>query len=67
MIAFAVMFLNKSFEAGGEASKALPVFSLALIFSTLAGIVFLGERGNLGRKILAMVLAFVGAYLIQSS
>ena len=63
----AIVLLNKAFESGGEFSKVLPVFSLALVFSTVTGIIFLGEKENTPRKILAMALAFLGAYLIQSS
>lgn len=66
LLAYATILLNKAFESGGEFSKVLPIFSLALVFSTLGGIFFLGEKEHLYRKVGAMLLAFAGAYLIQS-
>lgn len=65
-LALSLTFLNKALAAGGQASQVFPVFSLAVVFTTLSGIIFLGERENLGRKILAMLLAFAGVYLVSA-
>lgn len=65
-IALANYFLVRAFQLGGEASKALPVFGLSLIFSTLTGIIFLGEKEDLFKKLLAVAVSFVGAYLINT-
>ena len=65
-LALAVFFLTKSLEVGGEASRVFPIFSLALILTTLSGILFLGERASVYKKVLAMILAFIGIYLVRA-
>lgn len=65
LLSLAMFFLVKAFQAGGEASKVLPVFSLSLAFSVLAGIIFLKERKNIPKKIIAMILVFIGTLLLQ--
>ena len=64
MILF-LFFLIKAFQAGGEASKVLPVFSLSLVFSVLAGIIFLKEREHIIKKIVSMILVLIGVFLLQ--
>jgi drug/metabolite transporter (DMT)-like permease len=65
LLSFSMFFLIKAFQAGGEASKVLPVFSLSLVFSVLAGIIFLNERNNLVKKILATIIVSIGIYILQ--
>lgn len=67
LLAYATILVSKAFEVGGEFSRVLPIFGLALVFSTLSGVFLLGEKENLGRKLLALILAFIGAYLVQSA
>lgn len=64
-LSLAVFFLFRAFQTGGEASKVLPVYSLSLVFSVIAGILFLNEKSNLTKKIIAMVLVLVGTYILQ--
>lgn len=45
---------------------SLPVYSLSLPFSVLAGVIFLGERGDLLRKVMALILALGGSYILQA-
>ena len=47
-----------------EATKVIPVIQTSLLFTILLGIVFLKERDNIPKKILAGVLAFIGVYLL---
>jgi len=65
LLSLAMFFLIKAFQSGGEASKVLPVFSLSLAFSVLAGIIFLKERENIPKKIIAMILVLIGTVLLQ--
>ncbi|PJA53068.1 hypothetical protein COU86_00800 [Candidatus Roizmanbacteria bacterium CG10_big_fil_rev_8_21_14_0_10_36_26] len=65
LLSLAVFFLFRAFQVGGEASKVLPVYSLSLVFSVIAGILFLNEKDNLLKKIIAMVLVLAGTYILQ--
>lgn len=65
LLSLSLFFLMRAFQVGGEASQVLPVFSLSLAFSVLAGILFLKERNHLAKKLIAMTLVLLGTYLIQ--
>lgn len=65
LLSLAVFFLMKAFQSGGEASRVLPVFGLSLVFSVMAGILFLNEKGDLLKKIVAMILVLIGTYVLQ--
>ena len=64
-LSLAVFFLFRAFQAGGEASKVLPVYSLSLVFSVIAGVLFLNEKDNFLKKLTAMVLVLIGTYVLQ--
>lgn len=66
LLSLALYFVAKAFQAGGEASRVLPVAGLSAVFVTLGGATLLGEKSNLGKKITAVLAALVGAYLIYS-
>ncbi len=65
LLSLAVFCLLRAFQVGGEASRVLPVYSLSLVFSVLAGTILLGEKGNFIKKLIAMSLAFAGTYFLQ--
>lgn len=48
----------------GEVSRVVPVNSSSMIFTILAGIILLGERDNLVKKLIAGVIVFTGVYLL---
>lgn len=64
LVGISLYFLLKGFQTG-EVSKVLPVHSLSLIFSVLAGIFFLGEKGKMLQKILGSILAFLGVFFLS--
>jgi uncharacterized membrane protein len=66
VFALAFFCLLKAYQAGGEASKVLPVFSLSLVFASVAGIFFLHERNAMMRKFVALVLVMIGTYILQA-
>ena len=66
LLSVALYFVARAFQAGGEASRVLPILSLSTVLVTLGGAVLLGERGSLFKKILAALLALVGAFLIYA-
>lgn len=49
----------------GAISQVYPVYSVYLILTVLAGIIFLKERELLGRKIFGSLLVFLGIVLIR--
>jgi len=61
----AILALMQGYQVG-EVSKVLPVQNASLILSVLAGMIFLGERKNMVRKLFATVMVFIGAVIIQS-
>lgn len=67
LLSVALLSVARAFQAGGEASRVLPVLSLSTVLVTLGGAFFLGEKGGLARKILTAFAAFVGAYFINAA
>lgn len=51
----------------GEASKVNAVYQGMLILSVLAGIIFLKERENLGKKIIGTTITVIGVVLLSLS
>lgn len=47
-----------------DASKVIPVISSSTVLTVLLGIILLKERNNLGRKIIAGALVFIGVLLL---
>lgn len=64
LLALSMFFLMKGFQTG-EASKVLPVYSLSVVFSVLAGILFLGEKERLSQKILGVIITFIGILILK--
>jgi len=48
----------------GEVSRVVPANSSSIIFTVLAGIILLGERENLLKKLIAGIIVFTGVYLL---
>jgi transporter family protein len=48
----------------GEVSRVVPANSSSIIFTVLAGIILLGERDNLLKKLMAGIIVFTGVYLL---
>lgn len=62
---FEYYFMIKAYQLA-DASLVVPVVSLSTIFTIIAGILFLGERENILKKVIAGILAFIGILLIKS-
>lgn len=67
-IFFSIMlfFMVKGFDVG-EASKVLPVQQASLIFTVLAGMIFLKERDRVWQKLAATAVVFTGAMFMRAS
>ncbi len=61
---FEYYFMIKAY-ALADASMVVPVVSLSTILTVIVGIIFLGERDNILKKIIAGILAFIGLLLIK--
>ena len=59
-----IFFVMKAFQAG-EASLVTPVYNSSLMFSVLAGILFLKEREQLWQKLGGVAIAFLGIVLLR--
>lgn len=57
-------FMIKAFSLA-DASLVVPIVSLSTVLTVMAGIIFLGERDNIAKKIIAGILAFIGLLLIK--
>ncbi len=57
-------FMLKSFTLG-EASNVLPIVTSTTPFIVLLGVIFLGERNFLGRKLASSVLTLIVIYLMR--
>jgi len=62
---FEYYFMIKAY-ALADASLVVPVVSLSTVFTVIVGIIFLGERDNFVKKIIAGILAFIGLLLISN-
>ncbi len=51
----------------GEASKVNAIYQGMLIFSVLAGIIFLKERENIGKKLIGTGVTIIGVLLLTST
>ncbi|MBI3887473.1 EamA family transporter [Candidatus Microgenomates bacterium] len=51
----------------GDASKINAVYQGMMIFSVLAGIIFLKERGSIGRKIFGALVTIIGVVVLSLS
>jgi drug/metabolite transporter (DMT)-like permease len=61
---FEYYFMLKAY-ALADASLVVPIVSLSTVFTVIVGIIFLGERDNVVKKIIAGILAFIGLLLIR--
>lgn len=61
---FEYYFMIKAY-ALADASLVIPIVSLSTVFTVVVGIIFLGERDNIVKKVLAGILAFIGLLLIK--
>ena len=61
---FEYYFMLKAYSLA-DASLVIPIVSLSTVFTVLVGIIFLGERDHMVRKIIAGLLAFIGVLLIK--
>lgn len=64
ILALSIFLLNKGFQVG-EISFVFPVYSSYVIFTILAGIVFLNEKSHMKRKIVGSFIALLGIVLIN--
>ncbi len=53
-----------AYDSGGEASRVYAIVHLQVVIIALLGIIFLKERKHLGRKLLALVMAFIGIMMM---
>ena len=60
---FGYLFQLKALELS-EATKIIPIIQTSTLFTVLAGILFLKERENVPRKLIAGVIAVVGVFLL---
>jgi len=51
----------------GDASKVNAIYQGTLIFAVLAGIIFLKERENIGRKLIGTFITLIGVLLLSST
>jgi len=63
---FAFYFRLKAFSLA-ESSMVFPITRLGILISVLSGIIFLKERKYVGRKIVAAIIAIIGASLIAGA
>jgi len=47
-----------------EATRVIPIVQTSTLFTVLLGIVLLGEKENIGKKVIAASMAIVGAYFL---
>ena len=66
LLSVALYFVARAFQAGGEASRVLPVLSLSTVLVALGGVLFLGEKSGWVKKVLASFVALLGVLLINS-
>lgn len=64
ILAVSIFLLNKGFQTG-DISSVFPVYTSYVIFSILAGIIFLGETHNAKRKIIGSCIALCGVILLH--
>ena len=64
ILALSIFFLNKGYQLG-EISLVFPVYSSYVIFTIVAGIFLLGERGHMKKKISGSLIALCGVILLQ--
>lgn len=64
-LALSIYFLMRALQIG-EASKVLPICSLSLVFSVLAGIVVLGEKERIMQKIIGVIITFIGVFVLKT-
>jgi drug/metabolite transporter (DMT)-like permease len=50
----------------GEASKVIALYQSMMVFSVVAGIIFLKERGNIKKKVLGTAVTIIGVLLLTS-
>ena len=50
----------------GDSSKVMAIYQGMLIFSVLAGIIFLKERENAGRKIVGAIITIIGVIMLTT-
>jgi drug/metabolite transporter (DMT)-like permease len=65
-IIFSIMAITTllAFKAGGNASQVGPVLQLNVVATVILGALFLGEKDNLLRKLIAAVIGIIGVFLI---
>lgn len=54
-----------AYQQGGEVSRVTPLLTTQTLLVVIFGAIFLQERGNFFRKILAGLLAIAGVYLLK--
>lgn len=62
-LGLSILLLYTGYQTG-EVSKVFPVYSSYVIFSVIAGMIFLHERADIKRKILGSLVALVGVALL---
>lgn len=67
LLSVALLLVARAFQAGGEASRVLPILSLSTVLVTIGGVVLLGEKEGLGRKLLSALVALAGAFFINTA
>lgn len=57
-------FLQLKAMETGNATQIIPIVQTSTLLTVVAGIVIMGERNNLIKKLLAALLALIGSYLL---
>ena len=65
-VLWSVMMLSKllSYQFG-EVTKIAPLCSLSVMLNVIFSYIFLNERGNLLRKVIASIFIIIGVFLIK--
>lgn len=63
---FTFLAVFSAYQQGGEASRILPILGTQTLLVVILGAIFLKERGNLARKLLASLLAIAGIFLMKT-
>ena len=65
LFALASLAINTSYKLGAEASQLATIIQFGTIITIIFGVVFLGEKENLAKKILGGLIVILGVILVQ--
>lgn len=65
LYSISVLTIFSAYQNGGEASIISPLSQISTVLTVLLAIIFLKEKDNLNKKVLAAILAVAGAIIIS--